>query len=65
MPPFLLFDKPGTGRDVRFRGLLAAGSGLPGSGEDLIAIWRTARGQRFHPRSVNLPGPRNPSELVS
>ena len=23
VPPFLLFDKPGTGRDVRFRGLLA------------------------------------------
>jgi hypothetical protein len=26
VPPFLLFDKPGTGRDVRFRGLLAPGS---------------------------------------
>jgi len=47
VPPFFLFDKPGTGRDVRFRGLLAPGSGLLGSGEDLIAIWRTARGQRF------------------
>src|SRR5262249_31544655 len=23
VPPFLLFDRPGTGRDVRFRGLLA------------------------------------------
>jgi Restriction endonuclease AspBHI N-terminal len=47
VPPFFLFDKPGTGRDLRFRGLLAPGSGLLGSGEDLIAIWRTARGQRF------------------
>ena len=27
VPPFLLFDKPGTGRDVRFRGLLAPGLG--------------------------------------
>ena len=26
VPPFLLFDKPGGGRDVRFRGLLAPGS---------------------------------------
>lgn len=26
VPPFLLFDKPGGGRDVRFRGLLAPGA---------------------------------------
>jgi hypothetical protein len=47
VPPFLLFDKPGAGRDVRFRGLLAPGSGLLSSGEELVAIWRTTRGQRF------------------
>jgi hypothetical protein len=48
VPPFLLFDKPGTGgRDVRFRGLLAPGSDRLSGEEDLIAVWRTTRGQRF------------------
>lgn len=47
VPPFLLFDKPGTGRDVRFRGLLAPGSDRVSGQEDLVAVWRTMRGQRF------------------
>jgi hypothetical protein len=47
VPPFLLFDKPGTGRDVRFRGLLAPGSDRLSGEEDLVAVWRTTRGQRF------------------
>lgn len=47
VPPFLLFDKPGTGRDVRFRGLLAPGSDQLSGEEDLVAVWRTTRGQRF------------------
>jgi Restriction endonuclease AspBHI N-terminal/Restriction endonuclease len=47
VPPFLLFDKPGTGRDVRFRGLLAPGSDRVSGEEDLVAVWRTTRGQRF------------------
>lgn len=47
VPPFLLFDKPGIGRDVRFRGLLAPGSDRISSEEDLVAVWRTTRGQRF------------------
>jgi hypothetical protein len=48
VPPFLLFDKPGTGgRDVRFRGLLAPGSDRISSEEDLVAVWRTTRGERF------------------
>jgi hypothetical protein len=47
VPPFLLFDKPGGGRDVRFRGLLAPGSDRTSGGEDLVAIWRTTKGQRF------------------
>lgn len=47
VPPFLLFDKPGTGRDVRFHGLLAPGSDRISGEEDLIAVWRTTRGQRF------------------
>ena len=47
VPPFLLFDKPGTGRDVRFRGLLAPGSDRTSGEEDLVAVWRTTKGQRF------------------
>ena len=47
IPPFLLFDKPGGGRDVRFRGLLAPGSDRTSGGEDLVAVWRTTKGQRF------------------
>jgi Restriction endonuclease AspBHI N-terminal/Restriction endonuclease len=47
VPPFLLFDKPGGGRDVRFRGLLAPGSDRLSGEEDLVAVWRTTSGQRF------------------
>lgn len=47
VPPFPLFDKPGTGRDVRFRGLLAPGSDRISGEEDLVAVWRTTKGQRF------------------
>jgi hypothetical protein len=47
VPPFFLFDKPGRGRDVRFRGLLAPGSSRLTGEEDLVAVWRTTAGQRF------------------
>jgi len=47
VPPSVLFDKPGTGRDVRFRGLPAPGSDRISGEEDLVAVWRTTRGQRF------------------
>lgn len=47
VPPFLLFDKPGGGRDVRFRGLLAPGAERLSGEEDLVAVWRTTGGQRF------------------
>jgi len=47
VPPFLLFDKPGGGRDVRFRGLLAPGSDRLSGEEDLVAVWRTTSGVRF------------------
>jgi hypothetical protein len=47
VPPFLLFDKAGTGRDVRFRGLLAPGTSRLSGQEDLVAVWRTTKGQRF------------------
>lgn len=47
VPPFLLFDKPGMGRDVRFRGLLAPGSDRLSGEEDLVAVWRTTKDERF------------------
>jgi hypothetical protein len=47
VPPFLLFDKHGPGRDVRFRGLLAPGSDRLSGEEDLVAVWRTTTGVRF------------------
>jgi hypothetical protein len=47
VPPFLLFDKPGTRRDVRFRGLLAPGSDRLSGEEDLVAVWRTTKRLRF------------------
>jgi hypothetical protein len=45
--PFLLFDKPGTNRDVRFRGLLAPGSPRLPPEEELVAVWRSTKGHRF------------------
>ncbi|MFC0105974.1 restriction endonuclease [Kibdelosporangium aridum] len=48
LPPFLLFEKAGpTGRAVRFRGLLAPGGPALTSDDELQAVWRTTRGQRF------------------
>lgn len=47
VPPFLLFEKAGTGRDVRFRGLLAPGGENMTSDDELAAIWRSTRGHRF------------------
>lgn len=43
-PPILVFTKTGTGRDVRFRGLV-----VPKQREDegLVAIWRQTNGSRF------------------
>src|SRR5688572_20843800 len=47
VPPFLLFASTGTGRDIRFRGLLAPGAATLSSDDDLQAIWRSTRGLRF------------------
>ena len=46
VPPVFLFERV-TGRDVRFRGLLAPGSDRLNSDEELVAIWRTTRDLRF------------------
>lgn len=47
VPPFLLFEKAGRGRDVRFRGLLAPGAEGLSSDDELVAVWRSTRGHRF------------------
>lgn len=47
VPPILLFEKSGTGRTVRFRGLLAPGSARLSAEEELVALWRTTRQHRF------------------
>ena len=47
VPPILLFEKSGTGRDVKFRGLLAPGSHRLNPDEELVGIWRTTVDVRF------------------
>lgn len=47
IPPFFIFTKGPSGRDVIFKGLAVPGArGLP-STEDLVAIWKSNSGQRF------------------
>ena len=54
IPPFFIFKKystPASARSVQFKGLAAPGfSGLPATA-DLVAVWKTSKGQRFQ-----LPG---------
>jgi len=46
VPPFFVFTKGTKGRDVVFRGLAVPSlSGLPS--DDLVAVWKSASGQRF------------------
>ncbi|MFN8552540.1 MAG: restriction endonuclease [Candidatus Obscuribacterales bacterium] len=47
VPPFFIFTKGDTGRDVVFRGLAVPGSPGMSSLEDLIAIWKCSAGVRF------------------
>ncbi len=47
VPPFFVFSRIGTGRDVQFRGLAAPGGIAISQDEDLVAIWRTVGGLRF------------------
>jgi hypothetical protein len=47
VPPILVFSSAGTWRDVLFRGVAVAGAEGVSQVDDLIAIWRTKRGQRF------------------
>ena len=47
LPPIFIFTGTGVGRDVRFRGLAAPGAPGLQSTDDLMAIWKTAKGSRF------------------
>jgi hypothetical protein len=47
IPPFLVFSKGETNRDVVFRGLAVPGATHLDAGSDLIATWKTVGGQRF------------------
>ncbi|MGY1737018.1 restriction endonuclease [Geodermatophilus sp. SYSU D00684] len=48
VPPFLLFERAnGSGRAVRFRGLLAPGTPNTPPDQQLVAIWRSRGGERF------------------
>lgn len=46
-PIFFVFEQTGTARDYVFRGMAVPGSEYLTPGEDLIAVWRTIKGQRF------------------
>lgn len=46
VPPFLVFTKGMKGRDVVFRGL-AVPSIIGLASDDLVAVWKSASGQRF------------------
>ncbi|MEQ3551756.1 restriction endonuclease [Pseudonocardia nematodicida] len=47
VPPFLLFQKTGPGRRIRFRGLLVPGAAGLTADDELQAIWRSTAGLRF------------------
>lgn len=47
IPPFLIFKKTGTGRDVQFLGLAAPGNPKISPDKDLVAFWRTVKDKRF------------------
>jgi len=47
VPPTFIFANTGTWRDMTFLGLAVPGASDLDSSEELVAIWRTAKGQRF------------------
>ena len=47
VPPFFIFTKGTKGRDVVFRGLAAPGSPLMKPTEDLLAVWKSSKDERF------------------
>jgi len=47
VPPVFVFSKGDQGRSVVFRGLATPGSNTGRVDEDLVAVWRTSRNERF------------------
>lgn len=47
VPPIFVFASTGSGRDVIFLGLAVPGASDLDASEELVAIWRTAKGSRF------------------
>ena len=47
IPPFLVFKKTGSGRDIKFLGLAAPGNPSILPDRDLVAFWRTVKENRF------------------
>lgn len=47
IPPILIFGKAGTYRDLAFRGLAVPGASHLDAVDDLVAVWKTSRGQRY------------------
>lgn len=47
VPPTFIFANTGSWRDMTFLGLAVPGASDLDSSEELVAIWRTAKGQRF------------------
>lgn len=47
VPPFFVFTRGESGRDVVFRGLAAPGSPALGPMEQLVALWKAKAGERF------------------
>lgn len=47
IPPFFIFKKVGSGRDIQFLGLAAPGNPKISPDKELIALWRTIREKRF------------------
>lgn len=47
IPPFFIFTKGVRGRDVVFRGLAVPGSPIISPTEDLVAVWKSKKHERF------------------
>jgi hypothetical protein len=47
VPPIFLFASAGISRDVRFLGLAVPGASDLDASEELVAIWRNIKGERF------------------
>lgn len=54
VPPFLIFEKHGSGRDVKFRGLAVLGVKSKSQHKELIAFWTTKNGRRFQNYEAHL-----------